>query len=147
MGPDQRVRLQVVALTAERALIEEPGRAVTAAGFLRNQDCCAHWLSQFVTRSPPWKQARTGARSSRRGERDAHGALPKRLRPLDRHVTRSLTRATRPVGRGEQPIGYLGVVVRAGEATATETWAREAAVAGRAGPGSSGTRDPSHEFL
>jgi len=40
------------------------------------------------------RRARTGARSSSRGKRDAHGALPKRLhavRPLDRHITRSLT--------------------------------------------------------
>ena len=40
------------------------------------------------------RRARTGARSSSRGERDAHGALPKRLhavRPLDRHIARSLT--------------------------------------------------------
>ncbi len=40
------------------------------------------------------RQARTGARSISRGERDAHGALPKRLhavRPLDRHIARSLT--------------------------------------------------------
>src|SRR5258708_1644154 len=51
MGPDQRVRLQIVALTVERALIEEPGRAVIAAGFLRNQDRFAQWLNQFVTRS------------------------------------------------------------------------------------------------
>lgn len=67
MGPDHRVRLQIVALAVERALIEEPGRAVIAAGFLRNQDRFAQWLNQFVTRSPPWKQARTGARSSSRG--------------------------------------------------------------------------------
>jgi len=53
MGPDQRVRLQIVALTVERALIEEPGRAVIAAGLLRNQDRFAQWLNQFVTRSPP----------------------------------------------------------------------------------------------
>jgi hypothetical protein len=41
-------------------------------------------------------RARTGARSSNRGERDAHGALPKRLpavRPLDDHIARSLTLA------------------------------------------------------
>src|SRR5713226_6747623 len=40
------------------------------------------------------RQARTGARSISRGERDAHGALPKRLhavRPVDRHIARSLT--------------------------------------------------------
>jgi hypothetical protein len=40
------------------------------------------------------RRARTGARSSRRAEPDARGALPKRLhavRPLDRHITRSLT--------------------------------------------------------
>jgi hypothetical protein len=35
MGADQRVRLQIVALTVERALIEEPGRAVIARA------CCA----------------------------------------------------------------------------------------------------------
>lgn len=52
MGPDQRVRLQIVALTVERVLIEEPGRAVIAAGFLRDQDRFAQWLNQFVTRSP-----------------------------------------------------------------------------------------------
>jgi hypothetical protein len=52
MGPDQRVRLQIVALTVERALIEEPGRAVIAAGFLGNQDRFAQWLRQFVARSP-----------------------------------------------------------------------------------------------
>ena len=52
MGPDQRVRLQIVALTVERALIDEPGRAVIAAGLLRHQDRFAHWLNQFVTRSP-----------------------------------------------------------------------------------------------
>ena len=52
MGADQQVRLQIVALTVERALIEEPGRAVIAAGFLRNQDRFAQWLKQFVTRSP-----------------------------------------------------------------------------------------------
>ncbi len=38
--------------------------------------------------------ARTSARPSSRGERDAHSASPKRLhavRPLDRHIARSLT--------------------------------------------------------
>jgi hypothetical protein len=53
MGAGQRMRLQIVALTAEHALIEAPGKAVVAAGFLRNQDRFAEWLSQFVTRSPP----------------------------------------------------------------------------------------------
>jgi hypothetical protein len=52
MGADQQVQLQIVALTVERALIEEPGRAVIAAGVLRNQDRFAQWLNQFVTRSP-----------------------------------------------------------------------------------------------
>ncbi|HCU96388.1 MAG TPA: hypothetical protein DHU96_28205 [Actinobacteria bacterium] len=52
MGPDQRVRLQIVALTVERALIEEPGRAVIAAGFLRSEDHFGRWLNQFVARSP-----------------------------------------------------------------------------------------------
>jgi len=51
MSPDQRVELQIVALTAERVLIEEPGRAIIAAGFLRNQDRFTQWLTQFVTRS------------------------------------------------------------------------------------------------
>ena len=40
------------------------------------------------------REARTGARSNWRGERDARIALPKRLhavRPLNRHITRSLT--------------------------------------------------------
>ena len=52
MGADQRVRLQIVALTVERALIEEPGRAVIAAGFLRTEDRFGRWLNQFVARSP-----------------------------------------------------------------------------------------------
>lgn len=51
MGPDQ-VRVQIVALTAERALIEEPGRAVIAAGLLRAEDRFGRWLNQFVARSP-----------------------------------------------------------------------------------------------
>jgi hypothetical protein len=49
------------------------------------------------------RRARTGARSSSRGERDAHGALPKRLhavRPLDRYITRSLTPARYGSHRG-----------------------------------------------
>jgi len=49
MGPHQRARLQIVALTAERGLSGEPGRAVIAAGFLRSQDRFAQWLNQFVT--------------------------------------------------------------------------------------------------
>jgi hypothetical protein len=52
MGPDQQVRVQIVALTAERALIEEPGRAVIAAGLLRAEDRFGRWLNQFVARSP-----------------------------------------------------------------------------------------------
>ena len=39
------------------------------------------------------RRARTGGRSSSRAERDAHAALPKRphaVRPLDRHMARSL---------------------------------------------------------
>jgi hypothetical protein len=52
MGADQQVRLQIVALTVERALVEEPGRAVIAAGFLRTEDRFGHWLRQFVARSP-----------------------------------------------------------------------------------------------
>jgi len=52
MGPDQQVRLQIVALTVERALIEEPDRAVITAGFLRNQDRLAQWLKVLVSRSP-----------------------------------------------------------------------------------------------
>jgi hypothetical protein len=47
-----------------------------------------------LTKGVSGRQARTGARSSNRGERDAHGAMPKRLhavRPLDRHMARSLT--------------------------------------------------------
>lgn len=52
MGADQQVRLQIVALTVERALVEEPGRAVIAAGFLRTEDRFGHWLNQFVARSP-----------------------------------------------------------------------------------------------
>jgi hypothetical protein len=52
MGTDQQVRVQIVALTVERVLIEEPGRAVIAAGFLRTPDRFSHWLNQFVTQSP-----------------------------------------------------------------------------------------------
>jgi hypothetical protein len=68
MGHDQRVRLQIVALTVERALLEEPGRAVIAAGFLRDQDGFAQWLNQFVTRSSflLGASARIGAESGSR---------------------------------------------------------------------------------
>jgi hypothetical protein len=52
MGTDQRVRVQIVALTVEHALIEEPGRAAIAAGFLRTEDRFGRWLKQFVARSP-----------------------------------------------------------------------------------------------
>jgi hypothetical protein len=52
MGANQQVRLHIVALTVERPLIEEPGRAVIAAGFLRAEDRFGHWLNQFVARSP-----------------------------------------------------------------------------------------------
>ena len=51
MAPDQRVRLQIVALAVERALIEEPGRAVIAAGLLRAEDRFGPWLNQFVARN------------------------------------------------------------------------------------------------
>jgi hypothetical protein len=51
MGPDQQVRVQIVALTTERALIEEPGRAVIAAGLLRAEDRFGPWLNQFAARS------------------------------------------------------------------------------------------------
>lgn len=53
MGANQQVRLQIVALTVERVLIEEPGRAVVAAGFLHTEDRFGHWLNEFVARSPP----------------------------------------------------------------------------------------------
>jgi hypothetical protein len=52
MGAGRRVRLQIVALTLERVLIEEPGRAVIAAGFLRAEDRFGRWLNQFAARSP-----------------------------------------------------------------------------------------------
>jgi len=55
------------------------------------------------------RRARTGARSNSRGERDAHGALPKRLhavRPVDRHIARSLTAG------GKGPAGWLAVARR-----------------------------------
>ena len=50
-APDQQVRVQIVALTTERALIEEPGRAVIAAGLLRAEDRFGPWLNQVVARS------------------------------------------------------------------------------------------------
>jgi hypothetical protein len=52
MGRDQQVRVEVVALAAERALIEESDRAVIAAGLLRAEDRFSRWLNQFVARSP-----------------------------------------------------------------------------------------------
>jgi hypothetical protein len=51
MGHEQRVRVEVVALVAERALIEEPDRAVIAAGLLRADDRFGRWLTQFVARN------------------------------------------------------------------------------------------------
>jgi len=66
LHPDQRVRLQTVAFTVERALIEEPGRAVIAAGFLRDHNLLAHWPNQFVT--PPETRPENGhGRSSGAG--------------------------------------------------------------------------------
>ena len=47
--PGQRARLHVVALAAER--VQEPGRAVIAAGLLRAEDRFARWLTQFVSPS------------------------------------------------------------------------------------------------
>lgn len=38
--------------TGKTVLIEEPGRAVIAAGFLRTEDRFGRWLKQFVARSP-----------------------------------------------------------------------------------------------
>ena len=51
MGADQRVELQIVALTIERVLIGEVGKAVIAAGFPRAEDRFGRWLNQFVARS------------------------------------------------------------------------------------------------
>src|SRR5712692_2433043 len=65
------------------------------------------------------RQARTGARSISRGERDAHGALPKRLhaaRPLDRLIARSLTTRTGSTVEREERAG-----VPAGPARHTAT--------------------------
>jgi len=48
----------------------------------------------FLVAARAGRRPRTGASSSSRGQRDAHGALPKRLhavRPLDHHIARSLT--------------------------------------------------------
>ena len=53
-----------------------------------------HRCAARAGRRPHWTAARADARSSSRGERDAHGALPRRLhavRPMDLHITRSLT--------------------------------------------------------
>lgn len=50
MGRGQQVRVEIVALVAQRALIEEPDRAVIAAGLLRADDRFGRWLSQFVAR-------------------------------------------------------------------------------------------------
>src|SRR5260370_31220497 len=53
------------------------------------------------------RRASDDARSSSRGEGDAHGALPKRLhavRPLDRHIGRSLTTGWRVAQRPLLPL-------------------------------------------
>ena len=48
MGRDQRMRVDAVAPTVQRALIEEQDRAVIAAGPLRNEARFGRWLIQFV---------------------------------------------------------------------------------------------------
>jgi hypothetical protein len=65
MGAGPRVWLQIVALTAERAQMEEPDRAVIAAGILRAEDRFGRWLSRFAARNC---ETRSGAvrKSARR---------------------------------------------------------------------------------
>jgi hypothetical protein len=78
-----------------------PNRQLTRSAVSRNPValCDGH---DAVSRSrqrdpgghPHWTAARADARSSSRGERDARRALPRRLhavRPMDLHITRSLT--------------------------------------------------------
>jgi hypothetical protein len=49
MEPGQRTRLDVGAAATERVLIQEPGRAVIAAGLLHADDRFARCLTQFMS--------------------------------------------------------------------------------------------------
>jgi hypothetical protein len=64
----------------------------------RSRQCAVSRSRQRDPRGRPyWTAARAGARSSSKGERDARGALPRRLhavQPMDLHLARSLTPAT-----------------------------------------------------